>query len=126
MALEVLAHVAAVGLTHGRWRDRAFANGLGELGPRPRRGGVSFVPSRHSAPVDLAIARRLVEGDGLGDVLGRAPLRCGPAYLAFVSDTLKCRVRHVSRHNNGAEKRGYYDHVFGIIEKRVNEAEGKL
>jgi hypothetical protein len=24
------------------------------------------------------------------------------------------------------KKRGYYDHVFGIIEKRVNEAEGKL
>jgi hypothetical protein len=45
--------------------------------------------------------------------------------LAFVSDKLKCRVRQVSRHSNGPEKRAYYDYVFGIIEMRVNEAEGK-
>jgi hypothetical protein len=33
MALEVLAHIATLRLAHCRRRDRAFANGLRELGP---------------------------------------------------------------------------------------------
>jgi hypothetical protein len=89
MTLEVLANIAAVGLAHGRRRDRAFANGLRELGPPLVAAGFrSF---------QAAAARRLTSRYGYA-LLGRAPLRCGPAYLAFVSDIPECRVRHVSRH----------------------------
>jgi DNA-binding transcriptional ArsR family regulator len=50
----------------------------------------------------------------------------GSTILAFLSNTVKCRVRQVSRHSHGAEKRACYDYVLGITEKRVDDGRETL